>query len=437
MTLINVELPQLGETVEEATITRWFKQVGDTVTVDELLYEISTEKIDAEVPSPVTGTIIELKVAEGETIPVGTVLAVVEGELAGVTPEAAGPKAQAQISNDPPQWSRETPTKPNADVTSTRSNQSTKRRDTQSITNDRRLLSPVVRRLVKEHGLELARIQGSGRGGRITRNDVLNVIDERHRHGRETPSSQPSIETKPRTSGESNYVAFNSIRRATAGHMARSAHSSPHALTVMEVDYENVEKVRSAHRETWRAEHGFSLTYLPFVMRAVVEALEEWPYLNASVEDEGLSVHTDINIGVAVDLNHEGLIVPVVRQADGLRLEALAQAVNNLASGARNRRLSLDDISGGTFTISNNGAFGTYTTAAIINQPQVAVLSTDGVTRRPVVVADRFGNESIAVHSVGHLAMAWDHRAFDGSYAAGFLTTIKRAIETRDWEVEL
>ncbi len=437
MTLINVELPQLGETVEEGTITRWFKQVGDTVTVDELLYEISTEKVDAEVPSPVTGTIIELKVAEGETIPVGTVLAVVEGELAGVTPEAAGPKAQAQISDDPPQSSRETPTKPNADATSTRSNQSTKRRDTESITNDRRLLSPVVRRLIKEHGLELAGVQGSGRGGRITRNDVLKVIDERHRDGRETPSSQPSIETTPRTSGESNYVAFNSIRRATASHMARSAHSSPHAMTVMEVDYENVEKVRSAHRETWRAEHGFSLTYLPFVMRAVVEALEEWPYLNASVEDEGLSVHTDINIGVAVDLNHEGLIVPVVRQADGLRLEALAQAVNNLASGARNRRLSLDDISGGTFTISNNGAFGTYTTAAIINQPQVAVLSTDGVTRRPVVVTDRFGNESIAVHSVGHLAMAWDHRAFDGSYAAGFLTTIKRAIETRDWEVEL
>ena len=437
MTLINVELPKLGETVEEGTITRWFKQVGDTVTVDELLYEISTEKVDAEVPSPVTGTIIELKVAEGETIPVGTVLAVVEGELAGVTPEAAGPKAQAQISDDPPQSSRETPTKPNADVTSTRSNQSTKRRDTQSITNDRRLLSPVVRRLIKEHGLDLAGFQGSGRGGRITRNDVLKVIDERHRDGRETPSSQPSIETTPRTSGESNYVAFNSIRRATASHMARSAHSSPHAMTVMEVDYENVEKVRSAHRETWRAEHGFSLTYLPFVMRAVVEALEEWPYLNASVEDEGLRVHTDINIGVAVDLNHEGLIVPVVRQADGLRLEALAQAVNNLASGARNRRLSLDDISGGTFTISNNGAFGTYTTAAIINQPQVAVLSTDGVTRRPVVVTDRFGNESITVHSVGHLAMAWDHRAFDGSYAAGFLTTIKRAIETRDWEVEL
>jgi 2-oxoglutarate dehydrogenase E2 component (dihydrolipoamide succinyltransferase) len=432
MALIDVELPQLGETVEEGTLTRWFKQVGDTVTVDELLYEVSTEKVDAEVPSPVTGTIIELKVAEGETITVGTVLAVVEGEFASSTPEAV-----TQDSNDSVNSGQLPPTEPSSDLTSPGKNQSTKRRETQNEASDTRLLSPVVRRLIKEHGLETARIQGTGLGGRITRNDVLNVIDERHRDESATPDPQPNLETASRTSRESQYVAFNSIRRATANHMTRSAHSSPHAMTVMEVDYENVERVRSTYRETWRAEHGFSLTYLPFIMRAVVEALEEWPYLNASVEDEGLRVHADINIGVAVDLDYEGLIVPVVRQADGLRLEALALAVNNLASGARNRRLSLDDISAGTFTISNNGAFGTYTTAAIINQPQVAVLSTDGVTRRPVVIADQFGNESIAIHSVGHLAMAWDHRAFDGSYAAGFLSTIKRAIETRDWEVEL
>jgi pyruvate dehydrogenase E2 component (dihydrolipoamide acetyltransferase) len=432
MTLIDVELPQLGETVEEGTLTRWFKQVGDTVTVDELLYEVSTEKVDAEVPSPVTGTIIELKVAEGETIAVGTVLAVVEGEFARSTPEAV-----AQDSHDPANSRQPTATKPNADRTSPGSTQTTKRNEIQNKTSDTRLLSPVVRRLIKKHGLETVHIQGTGHGGRITRNDVLNIIDERHHDESVAPDPQPNLENAPRTSKESRYVAFNSIRRATADHMTRSAHSTPHAMTVMEVDYENVENVRSTHRETWRAAHGFSLTYLPFIMRAVVEALEEWPYLNASVEDEGLRVHGDINIGVAVDLDYEGLIVPVVRQADGLRLEALALAVNNLALGARNRRLNLDDISGGTFTISNNGGFGTYTTAAIINQPQVAVLSTDGVTRRPVVVADRFGNESIAIHSVGHLAMAWDHRAFDGSYAAGFLSTIKRSIETRDWEVEL
>ena len=432
MALIDVELPQLGETVEEGTLTRWFKQVGDSVTVDELLYEVSTEKVDAEVPSPVTGTIVELKVAEGETIAVGTVLAVVEGEFARSTPEA-----ETSDSDDSVDSQQRTPTRPNADRTSPGSSQRPKQSEIQNETSDTRLLSPVVRRLIRKHGLDTARIQGTGQGGRITRNDVLNIIDERHRDESAASDPQPNHENASRISRESRYVAFNSIRRATANHMTRSAQSSPHALTIMEVDYENVEKVRSEHRETWRAEHGFSLTYLPFIMRAVVEALEEWPYLNASVEDEGLRVHGDINVGVAVDLDYEGLIVPVVRQADGLRLEALALAVNNLALGARNRRLSLDDISGGTFTISNNGAFGTYTTAAIINQPQVAVLSTDGVARRPVVIADRFGNESIAVHSVGHLAMAWDHRAFDGSYAAGFLSTIKRAIETRDWEVEL
>ena len=437
MTLVDIELPQLGEAVEEGTITRWFKQVGDTVTVDELLYEVSTEKVDAEVPSPVTGTIIELKIGEGETVPVGTVLAVVEGELAATAPRPANSEATARAVNDPASSAKDSPTEPQSDPNSTGTKQASKRSDTQDKTGDRHLLSPVVRRLMKEHGIDATELQGTGRGGRITRNDVLNVIDERHRDESTPPDPATHTETDQRVAGESHYVAFNSIRRATADHMARSAQSSPHAMTVMEIDYENVEKVRSAHRETWRAEHGFSLTYLPFIIRAVVGALEEWPYLNASVEDEGLRVHHDINIGIAVDLDHDGLIVPVVRHADGLRLEALGLAVNNLALGARNRRLNFDDIRGGTFTISNNGAFGTYTTAAIINQPQVAVLSTDGVTRRPVVITDRFGNESVGIHSVGHLAMAWDHRAFDGSYAAGFLATIKGAIENRDWEVEL
>ena len=247
MTLVDIELPQLGEAVEEGTITRWFKQVGDTVTVDELLYEVSTEKVDAEVPSPVTGTIIELKIGEGETVPVGTVLAVVEGELATTAPR-------------PVNSAKDSPAKPQSDPTSTGTNQASKRRDTQDKTSDRRLLSPVVRRLMKEHGIDATQLQGTGRGGRITRNDVLNLIDERHRDESTPPDPATHTETDQRVAGESHYVAFNSIRRATADHMARSAQSSPHAMTVMEIDYENVEKARSAHRESWRAEHGFSLT---------------------------------------------------------------------------------------------------------------------------------------------------------------------------------
>ena len=195
--------------------------------------------------------------------------------------------------------------------------------------------------------------------------------------------------------------------------------------------------MRQAHKNAFKADEGFSLTFLPFIVRAVVDALADYPYLNASVEGDGLRVHHDLNIGIAVDLDGDGLIVPVIRQADGLRLRAIARSINDLAQKARNKSLGIDDISGGTFTLSNNGSFGTLTTAAIINQPQVAVLSTDGIARKPVVVNDSFGGESIAIHSVGNLAMGWDHRAFDGGYAAGFLRSVKQIIETRDWAAEL
>jgi len=301
---------------------------------------------------------------------------------------------------------------------------------------------------------------GTGVGGRITRSDVLNAIDERQRAaavsaGPTTATARPAAgersaaPTPPPvpapvaaaaaaewTDGDSRYESFNNIRRRTGEHMVNSMATSPHALTVVEVDYENVEQVRRAHREAWRAAEGFSLTYLPFIVVAVADALAHWPRLNASVEDGGLRIWRRRNVGVAVDLDYDGLIVPVLRDADSFSLRGVARTMNELAARARERRLTPDDISGGTFTISNNGSFGTYTTAAIINQPQVAVLSTDGVARRPVVVTDRFGNESIAVHSVGHLAMGWDHRAFDGSYAAGFLGHIRQMLEQHDWGAE-
>ena len=219
--------------------------------------------------------------------------------------------------------------------------------------------------------------------------------------------------------------------------MVHSVAVSPHAMTVMEIDYEGVDQVRSLHKAAFKAQEGFSLTFLPFIIRAVVDALADWPYMNASVEGEGLRVHHDLNIGVAVDLDNEGLVVPVLSHADGLRLRAVARQVNDLATRARTKQLGVNDITGGTFTISNNGSFGTFTTAAIINQPQVAVLSTDGISRRPVVVADNYGSESIAIHSVGNLAMGWDHRAFDGGYAGGFLRRVKEILETRDWAAEL
>ncbi len=474
--MADLVLPQLGETVTEGTITRWFKNPGDAISVGEMLYEVSTDKVDSEVPSPMEGVITEIRVPEGETVDVGTVLAIVElaegavapppdaavpvpsgapaEPAAAPTPAPAAAPAAVPASADPPSPPAVAPVAASAAASAANGAANGPATDHGS-----HLLSPVVRRLVREHGLDPAALVGTGVGGRITRSDVLNAIDERQRAAaasgapaaaaRAAAGERASVPTAPAvpapvaaaaaaewTDGDSRFESFNNIRRRTGEHMVNSVATSPHALTVVEVDYENVEQVRRAQREAWRAAEGFSLTYLPFIVVAVADALSHWPRLNASVEDGGLRIWRRRNVGVAVDLDYDGLIVPVLRDADSFSLRGVARTMNELAARARERRLTPDDISGGTFTISNNGSFGTYTTAAIINQPQVAVLSTDGVARRPVVVTDRFGNESIAVHSVGHLAMGWDHRAFDGSYAAGFLGHIRQMLEQHDWGAE-
>jgi 2-oxoglutarate dehydrogenase E2 component (dihydrolipoamide succinyltransferase) len=227
------------------------------------------------------------------------------------------------------------------------------------------------------------------------------------------------------------------IRKRTGEHMVASKQTSPHVLTAMEVDYERVERVRSKLKAGWKAEEGFSLTYLPFIARAVIDALRDYPHINASMGDGELIVHSDVNLAIAVDIDFEGLLAPVVKGADGKRLRQIARDIVDVATRARTRQLSPDDLSEGTFTLTNPGQYGTMMQFPIINQPQVAILSTDGVQRKPVVVTDDYGNESIAIHSVGVLAMAWDHRAFDGAYAAAFLHRVKEILETRDWEAEV
>jgi 2-oxoglutarate dehydrogenase E2 component (dihydrolipoamide succinyltransferase) len=430
---VEVLLPQLGETVEEGTITRWFKKPGEYVKVDEVLYEVSTEKVDSEVPSPISGTISEIKVGEGDTVDVGTVLLIIEKQLSqdGVAEIQQNSENDSRVQAD-----KELASVPDNGEEQKQTDVSLK--DNSNPTDDLLIVSPLVRKLIRESDLDPLRILGTGVGGRITRRDVLAVIDSRNREDVLISSNELSAsveKSRPQVDSGDN-LPFSNIRRRTAEHMLMSVAASPHALTVMEVDYENVDTVRNKLKKEWKEITGSSLTYLPFVMRAVIDALEDWPCLNASVVGDGLRLHKNVNIGIAVDLDHEGLIVPVIKQAGGIRLEALAKLVIELALKARNRQLSADDVHGGTFTISNNGSFGTHTTAAIINQPQVGVLSTDGVTRKPVVVADTFGNESIAIHSVGHLALAWDHRAFDGGYAAGFLRQIKESLETRNWDSE-
>jgi pyruvate dehydrogenase E2 component (dihydrolipoamide acetyltransferase) len=332
-------------------------------------------------------------------------------------------------------------------------------------------MSPVVRRLLNEYGLDASEVQGSGEGGRITRNDVLAAAARQGPSAPAAPStpaptapsrvvSPPPRATAPpaaaptapvtpvpapreeaatpaaRPVGDET-VPFDNIRRRTAEHMVSSKATSPHVYTSIEVDYERVDRARRGAQEDWRIREGFPLTYLPFIVRAFCDTVEEYPNINASVDGENLVVHHDIHVGIAVDLDFKGLIAPVIRNADGKRLRLIAREIHDLATRARSKQLMPDEVAGGTFTITNPGPWGTYMTLPIINQPQVAILSTDGIRKRPWVVTGPDGEDSLAIRHVGILALTWDHRAFDGAYAAAFLQAMKDEIQGRDWEAEL
>ena len=454
--MADITLPQLGETVTEGTITKWFKKVGDTVAADEPLFEVSTDKVDTEVPSPISGTLTEIRVAEGDTVPVGTVIAVVGVAGAAPAPTPAPVVAAPVVAAPAP-----TPAPAPAPAPVVAAPAPTPAPAAAVISN--KLLSPVVRRLVAEHGIDVNALVGSGPGSRITREDVLDHID---RNGlKATPAAAPTpvvaapVVSAPApvapalvvhapapapvsrpavvSSEREQVIALTKIRKLTGSHMIMSKSTSPHAFSVVEVDYANVDRTRAAIKESWKSAEGFSLTYLPFISRAIVDALREFPHLNASIDGDNLIVHSYVDLGIAVDLDYTGLLVPVVRNADGKRIRAIAREINDLASRARNRKLSPDEIQGGTFTISNNGSAGSVLTMPIINQPQVAILSTDAIVRKPVVVTSSDGSESIAIHPVGNLSMSWDHRAFDGAYAGRFLARVKQILETQDWSAEL
>ncbi len=519
--MANIEMPQLGETVTEGTITRWFKQVGDTIAVDEMLFEVSTDKVDTEVPSPVAGVITEIVIPEGETVEVGVVLAVIGDAAASEAPAAApaaapvaepvatpAPVAEpvAAPAAAPAPAPEPAPVAEPTDVPAPEPVAEAAPPIPESGGGSDFVLSPVVRRLVSEYGVDVSQITGSGLGGRISRDDVQRHIEAKQlRPGGQPPATPPATPpaAAPAAAAPANdaapanepapandaapanepvpaaaplpvavaaspappapapapmpvpapaparvipavqagsrdtVVPLSNIRLRTGEHMVRSKTVAPHTLTAMEVDYEGVDKVRKEHGAAFKAQEGFSLTYLPFITRAVVDALREYPHLNASIGDGELVVHNYVNVGIAVDLDFQGLLAPVVRDADGKRMRAIARDISDVARRARSKQLSPDDLVGGTFTLTNAGSYGTMMQFPIINQPQVAILSTDAIKRRPVVVEDSFGNEAIVIHSVGVLAMAWDHRAIDGAYAAAFLARVRDIIETRDWEAEL
>lgn len=438
--MAEVKLPQLGETVTEGTITKWFKKVGDAVALDEPLFEVSTDKVDTEVPSPIAGTLTEVRAKEGDTVPVGAVIAVV-GDAGAASAPAPEP-VPAPVAAPTPEPTPVAPTAPTVAVAAP------------SSSGDAPLLSPVVRRLISENNLDVAKISGSGPGGRITREDVLALIDAQAEKSAPVPAPAPApaaapapavapapVAAKAAPAADSNErekrIKLSKIRKLTGEHMIMSKAVSPHTFSVVEVDYANVDVVRSRVKNEWKKAEGFSLTYLPFISRAVVDALVEFPHLNSSLDGNELVVHQYVDLGIAVDLDFQGLLVPVVRDAESKRLRALAREISDLGVRAKSRKLSPDEIQGGTFTLSNNGSAGSVLTMAVINQPQVGIISTDAIVRKPVVVILPDGGESIAIHPVGKLAMSWDHRAFDGAYAAGFLSRVKEILETRDWSAEL
>ncbi len=480
-------MPQLGETVTEGTILRWAKQVGDTIAEDEVLVEISTDKVDTEVPSPAAGTILEILVNEGDTVSVGTPMVVIgaEGEAAATAEEKpAEPETSEEASA-----AEEKPAEPAAAEASSGREKPPSRPAEEAPAEEEKaaepapaeaekqsepsepdvdaffaepdeteakpnLLSPVVRKLIRENEVDVSQLTGTGDGGRITRKDVEAYLASGPPAAEEAPAEPaPAPEPAPTPAAPAapqpaaaapsdqgaEEVELDRIRVRTAENMIKARQTAAHVWTSVEVDFERVERVRQGHKEQFKAAEGFSLTYLPFIARSTIDALRAFPVVNSSfhLEEKKSVFHRNVDLGIAVDLDQSGLVVARVRNADGLRLVGIARSIRELADRARAGKLGVDDLTGSTFTITNPGPFGSFMSAPIINVPNVAILSTDTVAKRPTVVTDAEGQDMIAIRHIGYLGLSWDHRAFDGSTAVLFLQRIKQNLETWDWEQEL
>ncbi len=426
---VDVIMPQMGESIAEGTITRWMKKVGDTVQRDEPLFEISTDKVDAEIPSPSAGTLLEIRNREGETVPVSQVVGVIETDASAAasgpaTPEspkpAAAPKAPAAAPARPTQEPERAPAAPASSAAPTPPGRSSEQ--------GAPFLSPVVRRIAEEQGVDPTRVPGTGAGGRVTKKDILDFIA---REGAAAPPAAAGIASTPSTptfaAGERvKRVPMSPMRKKIAEHMVESRRTSAHVHSVFEVDMSRVSKLREKYRGAYEERHGVKLTFLPFFIKSACEALRAWPVLNSSVEGEESVYRRELNIGIAVALDW-GLIVPVVKHADELSVAGLARKVNDLADRARTKKLNPDEVAGGTFTITNPGVFGGLFGLPIIHQPQVAILGVGGIQRRPVVIDD-----AIAIRPMVYLSMSYDHRVVDGAIADQFLAQVKRSLESFD-----
>ncbi len=423
----NVVMPQMGESIAEGTIVRWIKKVGDQVDRDEPLFEISTDKVDAEIPSPGAGVLTEIKVKEGDTVPVNSVVAVIgaEGEAvaapaAGALPEAAAgqPEASSPVPAASPTPQASSPA-PGPKPTAAEPSKEDLRRQKSS---------PLVRRIAKDNQVDISNIHGTGVSGRVTKNDILGFIES---GGAKSAASAPPPSAPPQAAapgpafrpGENVRVEPMSImRRKIAEHMVLSAHTSPHVYSVYEVNFGQVAALREKRKAAYDAA-GAKLTFTALIAKVIVDALRQFPTVNASIDGDNIVYKRDINLGIAVALEN-GLIVPVIRNADEKNLLGLSRAVNDLAARARNKKLSPDEVQGGTFTITNPGIFGALYGLPLINQPQVAILGVGGIEKRAVVI-----NDAIAIRPMCHLTLGYDHRLIDGAEAGRFLSFVKERLE--------
>jgi 2-oxoglutarate dehydrogenase E2 component (dihydrolipoamide succinyltransferase) len=466
---MQVKMPQLGETVVEGTILKWLKHEGDQVAQDEALFEISTDKVDTEVPSPAAGTLTQILVPEGQTVAVGTDLATIDsGDGAAAAQPVAAKEEPAPSDADsgsasatpvPESAPAETPqAEPAAAVpaaqapsqpTPSPKTAPTEPAAAQADQGPRsQILSPLVRRLADEHQVDLGQIQGTGTGGRITKNDILAFVASR---GEAAPAAAPAATAAPATApapapsapapaaplraptagqGE-EVVPITHIRKRIAEHMLGSTQTTARAWTLVEVNVDHLVKIRERAKDAFRQKYGVNLTYLPFVVRATVDALLEYPYVNARLDGESIVLHRFVNMGIAVSYD-AGLIVPVIKGADGMNSVGIARAIADLAERARAHQLKPDEVQGATFTITNPGPYGSVASVPIISTPNTGILSFDAITKRPVVIDD-----AIAVRSMVNISMSWDHRVIDGEVATRFLSRVKNNLESWDFAEDI
>ncbi len=466
-----VIMPQMGESIAEGTITKWLKKVGDAVKRDEPIFEISTDKVDAEIPSPVAGTLIEIKVQEGATVAINTVVGVI-GEaaekpaaapaLAAAPAVAAAPKAPepAPVAPPPPAPAPAAPAPPAPPAVRAPAPPAAARPVPVEATGGqvesieeriRRRSSPLVRKIAQEHAIEVGEVDGTGIHNRVTKNDILSYIENRKVAsapaaaaaaleapapvvGRAEPAPAPVPRPAISVTDRDEVVAMTKIRKITAENMILSKRTSAHVTTVFQVDYTNIARIRSKHKDDFLAKNGVKLTYLPFIFRAAIQSLRQFPQVNASIDGESIVYHKDIHLGMAVALDW-GLIVPVIKNADEKSILGLARATQDLAERARTKRLKPEEIHGGTFTVTNPGVFGSLFGTPVIPQPQVAILGVGTIEKRPVVVADEHGQDALGIRTVGYLALSFDHRLIDGADADKFMASIKTTLESGEFDL--